>query len=120
MSRLPGASPGGGCQASGHEADHGPLDHRFGVFREAFVVAAEAAAAHQPGQRSFHHPAARQYLEGALPFGFAQSAEPVLAGWGIDTDGKALFVGPAIRPLMGIAAKRWGVTTSPTPSVCSS
>lgn len=59
---LPGASSGGECQASGHEADHGPLDYGFGVFGEAFVVAAEAAAAHQPGQRSFHHPPAWQDL----------------------------------------------------------
>ena len=39
---LPGAAAGWGCQAPGHEAYHGPFDHGFGVFGEAFVVAAEA------------------------------------------------------------------------------
>jgi hypothetical protein len=66
---LPWSASWGGCQAACHQADHGPLDHRLGVFGEPFVVVVEASAADQPGQRALHHPAAGQDLEGVLSVG---------------------------------------------------
>lgn len=70
MGRLPRPPSGWGRQTSCHEADHGPFDHGSGMGGKAFVIAVESAPAHQPGQRSFHHPTVRQNLESALPLGF--------------------------------------------------
>ena len=57
MCWLPGASSGGGCQASRHETDHGPLDHGFGVFGEASGLELEGHGG--PGRGGYHFRRAR-------------------------------------------------------------
>jgi RNA-directed DNA polymerase len=48
-------------EASGHDDDHCPLDHRGVVLRESFVVAHGSAAAVDPGERAFDRPPAVQH-----------------------------------------------------------
>ena len=50
-------------QLPGHDRDGGPVHHRFVVFGSSFVVADQAAVAHQPAEGAFHHPAAGQHGE---------------------------------------------------------
>ena len=54
-------------QASGHEGDHGPLEHPGVVLWKAFVLADGAAAAVAPGERALDRPSAVQHDEGGLP-----------------------------------------------------
>jgi len=52
-------------QAGGHEADHGDLDHGFGVFGVAFVVPVQSVVPCQPdeGAGAFDHPASGLQLK---------------------------------------------------------
>jgi len=54
-------------QAFGHEGDHGPLDHRGVVLREAFVVADGLAASADPGEHPLGRLSAVQDHGGGLP-----------------------------------------------------
>src|ERR1035441_7748370 len=47
-----------------HKANHSQIDHGFAGFGLSFVVAIESAVASEPTEGAFHHPAARQHLEG--------------------------------------------------------
>src|ERR1017187_6590239 len=47
-----------------HQANHSQIDHGFAGFGLSFVVAIESAVASEPTEGAFHHPAARQHLEG--------------------------------------------------------
>lgn len=58
-----GRRPGPGCEAAGHEPDHGPLDHRLGMLGKAFVVTGQAAGAHQPGVGPLDDPSSGEDLE---------------------------------------------------------
>ena len=44
-------------ETAGHQPDHGPFDHRFGVFGKAFVVVGQATASAHPGEGAFDDPA---------------------------------------------------------------
>jgi hypothetical protein len=48
---LPRTAAGGRSEATGHQADHGLLDHRLGVRGQPLIVAAHAAVAGDPGVR---------------------------------------------------------------------
>lgn len=101
MSRLPGAPSGRWSETPDHESDHDPFDHGFKVRRQAFVVADEAASAHQPELRPFHHPAAWQQLNGALPLGFAHDLgrdAAILLGPG-DEPARAVLLTGAANPV---------------------
>jgi hypothetical protein len=46
-------------QLPGHDRDGGPQHHRFVVLGASFVVADQAAVAHQPAESPFHDPPTR-------------------------------------------------------------
>ena len=52
-------------QAAGHEHGHRPVDHRLGAGGAAFVVAGQAAGAHQPGEVPLDDPPLGQHHEAA-------------------------------------------------------
>lgn len=63
---LPGTPAGSRRQPSGHDADHGPLDHRLGVRGQPLVVVVEPGATHDPREGPLYDPPAGQRLEAAL------------------------------------------------------
>ena len=72
---MPCLASWGGREAPEDDADHGPVDHGFGVGGEAFVVVVQAPAAADPGQGAFDDPAAEQNLESLLPLRFAHNLQ---------------------------------------------
>ena len=53
------------AEASGHEVNHGEIDHGLARFSQFFIVFAETAIPSQPSEGSFDHPAVRKYFEPA-------------------------------------------------------
>lgn len=53
-------------QPADHQQGHRPADHRRDGCGEPFVVAGQAAGAHQPGEGALDHPPPRQRHEGAV------------------------------------------------------
>lgn len=64
-------SSGCGGEASRHQADHRPLDHRDTGGGQPLVVAVQPPTFGDPRQGSLHHPAPWQHLEGTLSLGLA-------------------------------------------------
>src|SRR5690349_2944687 len=50
-----------------HAVDRGPADHVLGDLRVGFIVPGESAVEHQPAERPFHRPPARDQHKSFLP-----------------------------------------------------
>jgi len=89
------------AEAFEHKANHSQIDHDFAGLGLSFVVAIESAVASEPTKGAFHHPAARQHLEGVkigslydLDGAAPQSPGPIQQGSCVAAIGPDVFDSP--------------------------
>src|SRR5204863_9132087 len=92
-------------QASGHDDDHGPLDHGGVVLREAFVVAGGASTSVDPGQGALHDPSTWQHGEADLAGQLGHDLHDQAEGQAV-VDGRAAVA--AVDPDHGDAGEAAG------------